>query len=64
MNPAPAPAMKNQSPSASHKILAVDDDPDVLDLISLKLGAAGFTVVTAASGAEALEMVRGGKCPT
>jgi DNA-binding response OmpR family regulator len=60
MNPAPIldQSMKNKSPSSSHKILAVDDDPDVLDLISLKLGAAGFTVVTSTSGVEALAMVR------
>jgi DNA-binding response OmpR family regulator len=40
------------------KILAVDDDPDVLDLISLKLEEAGFIVATATSGTVALEMAK------
>ena len=40
-----------------HTILAIDDDSDVLDLITLKLGEAGFRVVTASSGAEGLPMV-------
>ena len=36
------------------KVLLVDDDPDVLKLLELRLKAAGFETVTAASGAEAL----------
>jgi len=36
------------------KVLLVDDDPDVLRLLSLRLGAAGYRTVTAASGSEAL----------
>lgn len=35
-------------------ILLVDDDPDLLRLLSLRLGAAGYTVVVADSGEEAL----------
>jgi two-component system response regulator GlrR len=36
------------------KVLLVDDDPDVLRLLSLRLTAAGFETVTAESGGEAL----------
>jgi two-component system response regulator GlrR len=38
-------------------ILAVDDDPDMLRLLSLRLRAEGYRVVTATSGAEALAIV-------
>ncbi len=37
-----------------NKILLVDDDPGILKLLSLRLGAAGFTVETASSGQQAL----------
>ena len=36
-----------------HRILVVDDDPDILRLVSDKLDRAGFEVVTAASGQDA-----------
>jgi two-component system response regulator GlrR len=36
------------------RILLVDDDPDVLTLLSMRLTAAGFDTVTAQSGGEAL----------
>jgi two-component system phosphate regulon response regulator PhoB len=39
-------------------ILVVDDEPDLLELIDTNLTAAGFSVVTAASGKEALEQAR------
>lgn len=38
-------------------VLVVDDDPDVLLALSRRLHAAGFEVVTASSGAEALELI-------
>lgn len=41
-----------------HSILAVDDEPDVTELIRFHLGQAGYTVMTASSGREALETVR------
>jgi two-component system phosphate regulon response regulator PhoB len=41
----------------SPKILAVDDEPDVLEAITLKFERSGFTVTTASSGAAALECV-------
>lgn len=39
-------------------ILAVDDDPDLLHLIGLRLEVAGYTVATAESGEAALEAFR------
>ena len=38
------------------KVLAVDDEPDVLRLIQIKLKKAGFDVVTARDGVEGVEM--------
>ena len=38
-------------------ILLVDDDPSLLELLSLRLKAVGLTVKTAGSGAEALSMI-------
>lgn len=40
------------------KILVVDDEPDALELIEFNLKAAGFDVVTAADGSEALRKAR------
>jgi len=39
------------------KILLVDDDPDLLRLITIRLEAAGHVVATAASGAQALAQI-------
>jgi DNA-binding response OmpR family regulator len=39
-------------------VLSIDDEPDVLDLIRFHLTRAGCEVVTAASGREALEVIR------
>jgi len=36
------------------KVLIVDDDPDILNLLSMRLKAAGYDVVAAGSGKEAL----------
>jgi two-component system, OmpR family, response regulator len=38
------------------RILAVEDEPEVLDVIRAMLVAAGHTVISAASGREALEL--------
>ena len=38
------------------RILAVEDEPEVLDVIRAMLTAAGHTVISAASGREALEL--------
>lgn len=40
------------------KILVVDDEPDVLELVGFNLKAAGFTVITAEDGAQALKRAR------
>ena len=40
------------------RILVVDDEPDILDLVRLSLTEAGYAVETAASGQEALEKLR------
>lgn len=39
----------------SKNILIVDDDPDVIDIISISLREKGFSLVSAANGVEALE---------
>lgn len=40
------------------KILLADDDPDVLDVISILLEDEGYEIVTARDGAEALEKIK------
>jgi DNA-binding response OmpR family regulator len=40
------------------RILVVDDEPDVLDLVTYNLNQAGFQTTTAADGAEALRKAR------
>lgn len=40
------------------RILVVDDDPDLLDLIAMRLASAGYEVTLAASGEEALARFR------
>jgi CheY-like chemotaxis protein len=40
------------------KILVVDDDPDVVEVTRIVLQSAGYEVVTASNGAEALAKVR------
>ncbi len=42
------------------KILVVDDEPEAVELVEFNLKQAGFTVVTAADGAEALNKARAG----
>jgi DNA-binding response OmpR family regulator len=39
------------------KVLIADDDPMILRLLDVSLSAAGHTVVTAADGREALELI-------
>jgi two-component system phosphate regulon response regulator PhoB len=41
--------------AASSRVLLVDDEPDLRDLVSLHLSQAGFDVTEAASGEEALD---------
>jgi DNA-binding response OmpR family regulator len=42
----------------SHKILVVDDEPEIVRLVRAYLERAGFTVVTASEGREALAVFR------
>lgn len=46
------------SAGGAARILIVDDDPDLLALIGMRLVSAGYTVAQAASGLEALEIFR------
>jgi len=39
-------------------ILSVDDEPDVTDLVRFHFGEAGYEVLTATSGREAIETIR------
>lgn len=50
------PEAAGRLPSA---ILLVDDEPDVRRLLELVLTCHGFTVLTAASGQEAVDLLRG-----
>lgn len=43
---------------ANEKILVIDDDPDLVEVIRLTLEASGFQVFSAASGAEGLEKIK------
>ena len=43
--------------SGSETVLAVDDDPDMLELVEEVLTPLGYKVLSAANGEEALEMV-------
>jgi two-component system phosphate regulon response regulator PhoB len=40
------------------RVLIVDDDPDILRLVSYNIGQAGFEVVTASTGRKALEIAQ------
>jgi two-component system chemotaxis response regulator CheY len=46
------------------KILIVDDDSFLLDMYALKFSQNNFEVYTASSGAQALEKIKGGLCPS
>ncbi|MCP4129578.1 MAG: response regulator [bacterium] len=43
------------------KILAIDDDPDILESVKAILDGNGFETVTAASGSEGLDAYKSGK---
>ncbi|WP_119301548.1 response regulator [Dongia deserti] len=43
---------------AAQRILLVDDEPQILKALRLSISAAGYTVLTAATGAEAIETIR------
>ncbi len=43
---------------ANEKILVIDDDPDLVEVIRLTLEAKGYQVFSAASGTEGLEKTK------
>ena len=43
---------------ASERILVIDDDPDLVEVMRLTLEASGYEVFSAVSGAEGLEKVK------
>ncbi|MDB6022324.1 MAG: OmpR [Pedosphaera sp.] len=42
----------------AQKILVVDDEPDIVELVAFNLKAEGYEVITAATGPEALDQAR------
>jgi signal transduction histidine kinase/DNA-binding response OmpR family regulator len=52
------PIIAARSGDGSGKVLAIDDDPAAIKLIETVLGAQGYTVVGAQSGAEGLQAAR------
>jgi len=44
---------------SKHKILVVDDESDAVDLVEFNLKGAGFEVISAANGEEALQKAKG-----
>jgi DNA-binding response OmpR family regulator len=44
--------------TAAPLVLVADDDPDILSLVTLRLEKAGYCVMTASDGEEALQRVR------
>jgi len=53
--------MKDPSKSASYRILVVDDEKDLVDLVTYNLEKEGYTVLKAYDGEEALKIIRTGK---
>jgi DNA-binding response OmpR family regulator len=45
-------------PKPSHKILVVDDDPEIVTMLTLRLGRRGYEVKTASDGHKAVEIAR------
>ena len=41
-----------------HSILVVDDDPEIVTLLSTRLGKRGYKIMTASDGAKALELAK------
>ena len=49
----------DDAPATARRVLVVDDDADIRELVGLKLEQAGYEVVTADDGAAALSVVEG-----
>lgn len=52
------------APAAAPSVLIVDDDPDILEIVGLVLASAGYEVISASDGAEALGLLRSGMVPS
>jgi two-component system, OmpR family, response regulator len=50
--------MDGNGTPAPHRVLVVDDEPNIVDVIAMALRYEGFEVASAATGAEALSAVR------
>ncbi|MEF3695881.1 sigma-54-dependent transcriptional regulator [Desulfolutivibrio sp.] len=50
----------NSAPREGKHVLVVDDDPHILEVLDARLASAGYLVVQAASGEEALERLKTG----
>jgi phosphate regulon transcriptional regulator PhoB len=50
--------MSSSAKAANKSILVAEDEPDVLNLVSINLGAAGFKVLQAEDGSSALRQAR------
>ncbi len=46
------------SATENHKILLVDDEPDILDFLGYNLKKEGYTVITASNGVEAIAIAK------
>ncbi len=58
---APAPesgARPQPNSNSERKILVVDDEPDTLQLLARRIQSAGYRVITASDGMEALNLAR------
>ncbi len=45
----------------THKILVVDDDPDIIEAVTMILEAKGYETIKARNGIEGLQKLEGGK---
>jgi two-component system phosphate regulon response regulator PhoB len=54
----PAEPTLPPSPNPGQRVLVVDDEPDITGLVAYHLAKAGYRVITAANGSEALKSAR------
>lgn len=52
------PSLMSNSAGGKRKVLVVDDEPDMLTLLAMRLEAAGVHALVATDGAEALEIAK------
>ena len=50
-----------ERPQSDARLLVVEDEPNILELLSASLRYAGFEVITAAGGTEAVQAAKGGQ---